>query len=96
MTMSIAALRSRVVRRVEVTPDAQTLLLYRDPGTIERLPFATIVSVTSEAAQGGWSRDPAELLVLTMRGGHTVRHALPDDADTPGIVTDLRTLLKAP
>jgi hypothetical protein len=87
--MLATALRSRVVRRVEVSSDGATLILYRDPGTVERITFADLTDARSERAQGGWSRDPADVLVLALRSGER-RYTLPDDADTPGIVADLR------
>lgn len=92
LAMLTAALRSRVVRRVEVTADRRELLLYRDPGVVERVAFADVTAIGSERPAGGWSRDPAEDLVLSLRAGAERRYALPDDADTPGIVSDLRSL----
>lgn len=88
-----AALRSRVVRCVAVDGLRRSLRLYRDPGTSEVIALADVAAVSSEVPAGGWSRDPAEDLVLAMRDGSTRRYGLPDDADTPGIVRDLVTLL---
>lgn len=93
LAMLTAALRSRVVRRVEVTADRRDLLLYRDPGEIERVAFVDVTAIRSERPAGGWSRDPAEDLVLSLHAGAERRYALPDDADTPGIVSDLRPLV---
>lgn len=84
--MVVAALRSRAVYRVELTPDA--LLVHRDPGVIDRFPLAD-VTASSEPTPGGWSRDPAETLVITARDGAQTRYRLPDDAHTPGIVDDI-------
>lgn len=93
LAMALTAARSRVVRRVEVTRDRAALLLYRDPGAVERFAFADVASARSERNAGGWSRDPAEDLVLTLRRGGERRFTLPDDADTSGIVGDLIPLL---
>ncbi len=93
IAMLAAAVSARVVRRVEVTADRTGLLLYRDPGVVERVALADVTAIKSEPNAGGWSRDPAEDLVLTLRAGGESRYALPDDADTPGIVSDLRPLV---
>lgn len=91
VVMLVAAALSRTVRRVEV--NGACLKLYRDPAAIEEHPRETIVSFASEAAQGGWSRDPSERLVVTFKNGTALRCDLPDDADTPGIVRDLTAWL---
>lgn len=93
LAMAGAASGSRVVRRVEVRGGA--LRLARDPGATEVFPLGDIATAASEPAAGGWSRDPAETLVLTLRGGETRRFTLPDDADTPGVVRDLEEHLAA-
>ena len=87
----VAAAFSRTVRRVEVS--GACLKLYRDPAAIEEHPREALASVATEAARGGWSRDPSERLVLTFKNGTTRRYDLPDDADTPGIVRDLTAWL---
>ncbi len=87
VVMLVAVALSRTVRRVEV--NGACLKLYRDPAAIEEHPRETLAGFASEAAQGGWSRDPSERLVLTFKNGTTRRYDLPDDADTPGIVRDL-------
>ena len=89
--MIVAALRARTVYRVEV---ANThLVLWRDPGVAERFPLTALRAVASEAHPGGWSRDPSERLVLTLTDGTARRFTLHDEADTPGIVRDLRASL---
>lgn len=93
LVMAASALRSRVTRRVEMRGDE--LLLYQDPGRVERVVLRRISAVRCEPASGGWSRDPAEILVLSRDDGTTSRHELPDDADTPGIVRDIVTRLEA-
>ena len=93
LAMAGAAVGSRVVRRVEVRGGA--LRLARDPGAMEAFPLGDVAAATSEPAAGGWSREPAETLVLTLRGGETRRFTLPDDADTPGVVRDLEEHLAA-
>ncbi len=84
--MTLAALRSRVVRRVEIR--AEVLHLARDPGVVDAFPFSSITTMESEAPVGGWSRDPAEVMVLRLRDARVLRYVLPDDADTPAIVRD--------
>lgn len=91
LAMAAAALRSRVVRRVEVRDGA--LHLARDPGAVDVFPLGDIVGAASAPTSGGWSRDPAETLVLHLRNERTLRFQLPDDADTPGIVGDLTARL---
>lgn len=84
--MIAAALRSRTTYRVELTTDS--LRVHRDPGVVETFSLAD-VTVRAEPVVGGWSRTPAERLVVTDRAGRTTRFALPDDAHTPGIVDDI-------
>jgi hypothetical protein len=91
LVMTVLIGTSRTVRRVTV--HGGVLHLQRDPSTVESFPFDTIVATTSEPTVGGWSRDPAETLVLHLRDGRVLRYNLPDDADTPGIVHDLNKLL---
>lgn len=93
VAMSVAALRSRVVWKVSVDHEARALLLHRDPGAVERVALADIAAVSSEAPMGGWSANPAERLVVTPRDGAAKRYQLLDEADTPGIVRDLRRCL---
>lgn len=93
LVMAASAWRSRITRRVEVRDD--DLLLYRDPGRVERVTLRRIAAVRCEPASGGWSRDPADILVLSRDDGTTSRYELPDDADTPGIVRDVVTRLEA-
>lgn len=95
LVMLVSALSSKIVRRVEVTEDRDRLLLHRDPGVTDVIALSDLVGVCSEAHVGGWSRDPAEDLVLTRRDGAALRYAFPDDADTPGIVSDLRAHLRS-
>ncbi len=85
----VAAVSSRVVRRVALDHGLSAVRLYRDPGAVEVLPLGAIAALGSEPAVGGWSRDPSERLVVTLRDGTVRRYTLPDDADTPGIATDL-------
>ena len=89
------ALASRVVRRVSYDPRARTLRLDRDPGATDVLPFHTLDRLASVAPVGGWSRDPSERLVVTLRDGTVRGYTLPDDADTPAIVAELETALGA-
>lgn len=93
--MVAAAVRSRVVRRVEFSPDGERLVLHRDPGALESFPVGDLVGARSDAPSGGWSRDPSDVLVLALRDGSERRYALPDDADTPGIVRDITARLGA-
>lgn len=93
LAMTAAALRSRVVRRVEVRGGA--LHLARDPDTSEVFPFAEVTAMESEPAAGGWSRDPAEVMVLRLRDGRVLRYVLPDDADTPAIARDFAERARA-
>ncbi len=95
VVMLVSALRSRVARRVEVSADGRALLVYRDPGVVERLALGEVTTARSEPHAGGWSRDPAGDLVVVLRDGATRRYGLPDDADTPGIARDLVTHLDA-
>jgi hypothetical protein len=96
LVMLAVALTSRVARRVEVTADRAWLLVHRDPGVTERIALVDLVDARGERHSGGWSRDPAEDLLLTERDGVTRRYVLPDDADTPGIVRDLLAHLGDP
>ncbi len=93
VAMAVAALRSRVVWKVSVDHGSRALLLHRDPGAVERFALADLASVASEPPLGGWSANPAERLVLTLRDGAAHRYTLLDEADTPGIVKDLRRCL---
>ena len=83
-------IRDRVYR-VEVANTA--LVLWRDPGVAERFALRALRAAASEPHPGGWSRDPSERLVLSLSDGTTRRFTLHDEADTPGIVRDLRALL---
>lgn len=89
--MIAAALRARTVYRVEVS--AAEVVLWRDPGVSERFARERVRAVVSAPVQGGWSRDPSEDLVLTLDHGASRRFSLHDEADTPGIVRDLREIL---
>lgn len=80
--MAVAALRSEVVRRVELPAGEGALVLRRDPGVTERLRLADVAGFAAEMPRGGWSRDPSPLLVVTTRDGAARRFALPDDCDT--------------
>ena len=91
--MLASALSSRVARRVEVVPANGALMVYRDPATVETFALTDLAEARSELPPGGWSRDPAEDLVLVLRDGTTRRFSLPDEADTPAIVRDLLTHL---
>lgn len=95
LVMFLSAITSKIVRRVEVSNDRTRLLLLRDPGVIDDFALADLVDARSESHLGGWSRDPADDLVLARRDGATLRYALPDDADTHGIVSDLRGYLES-
>lgn len=92
LAMAAAALRSRVVRRVELRGDL--LLLVRDPGQTERWPLGEIRLAKAEHPVGGWSREPADVLVLSARDHRTCRYTLPDDADTSGIANDINEALR--
>lgn len=92
VSMAIAALRSRVVWKVCVDREKGELLLFRDPGVVDRVGLDTVVGVSSQARLGGWSADPSERLVLSLREGISRRYELLDEADTPGIVRDLNEL----
>ncbi len=91
--MLASALSSRVARRVEVVPAAGSLVVYRDPAAVETFALTDLAEARSELPGGGWSRDPAEDLVLVLRNGAVRRFSLPDEADTPAIVRDLRAHL---
>lgn len=90
LALAVAALRSRVVWRVTLDPAAGTLRIDRDPAAVERWALADILEVRAVPVVGGWSRDPAERLVLRLRDGSEREFALPDDALTSGIVGDIR------
>jgi hypothetical protein len=92
--MLTTALSSRVARRVEVVPANRSLVVHRDPAAVETFALADLAEARSELPPGGWSRDPAEDLVLVLRDGTTRRFSLPDEADTPAIVRDLVTHLE--
>jgi hypothetical protein len=89
----IAALRSRVVWRVTLDRAASELRIERDPDAVDRWRLSEIAEVRALPVAGGWSRDPSERLVLSLSDGTTRRFTLHDEADTPGIVRDLRALL---
>jgi hypothetical protein len=87
--MAIAALRSRVVWRVALDRSAGELRIDRDPGEAERWPLRDIAGACAQPVAGGWSRDPAERLVLSLRGGDERVFSMPDDALTTGIAADI-------
>lgn len=91
----IAALRSREVWRVTIDRGASELRIDRDPDATERWSLVDIVDARPSPVAGGWSRDPAERLLLRMRDGGERVFALPDDALTEGIARDIREALSA-
>lgn len=88
----VAIFAGRTVRRVVVDRASRALVLHRDPHATERYPLKSLRALSSEPTVGGWSRDPAERLVLSLDDGRVLKWDLPDDADTPGIVKDLEVL----
>lgn len=93
LVMCGAALRSRVVRALTFSEDWSSLIFFQDPASMNSVALVDIVTATSETATGGWSRDPADVLVLTLRDGSIRRFELPDDADTPAIASEIRSRL---
>lgn len=89
----VAAFRSRTVWRVTLDAAARELRLDRDPDAQERWTFEELTDAGVEPVVGGWSRDPADRLVLRARDGRRVVYALPDDALTTGIAKDIRKAL---
>ena len=88
--MVIAALRSRVAWRVVLDRADRAVRVHRDPDVVETFALDALDDVRHEPAVGGWSRDPAERLVLVAKGASPRSFTLPDDAHTPGIVDDIR------
>ncbi len=93
VALAVAALRSRAVWRVTLDHQARALGVDRDPDVSERWLFADIASAEAVPVAGGWSRDPSDRLVLRLRDGRSLTLALPDDALTEGIVSDIRAAL---
>jgi len=89
--MLVAALRARTVYRVEVSSDE--LIVWRDPGVAEHFALASVRAADSAPAEGGWSRDPSDDLVLTLDGAPPRRFTMHDEADTTGVARDLTALL---
>ncbi len=86
----VAAFRSRTAWRVRLDRSLGELRVDRDPGVCDAYPLRDLTSVDTEAVAGGWSRDPAEVLVLRLSDGRVHRVRLPDDALTTGIADDIR------
>lgn len=84
---------SKTVRYISVRPAARSLRLHPDSGDIVEIPLDQIAAVQSAPVFGGYSRDPAEQLVVTLRDGTSRTFRLPDEADTPAIADDLRKAL---
>lgn len=84
---------SRTVRRVVVLTETHAVALHPDAGATVVIPLGQIASVRSAPVFGGYSRDPAEQLVVTLRDGSSRSFQLPDEADTPAIAEDLRKTL---
>lgn len=93
VVLVVAALRSRTVWRVTLDREAKVLRIERDPDVTERWPFTELASAEAVPVSGGWSRDPADRLRLRMRDGRELTLALPDDALTTGIASDIRGAL---
>jgi|JI10StandDraft_1071094.scaffolds.fasta_scaffold505136_1 hypothetical protein len=93
VALVVAALRSRTVWRVTLDHRAGVLGVDRDPDVTERWPFTDLASAEAVPVAGGWSRDPADRLVLRLRDGQSLAFTLPDDALTEGIVSDIRAAL---
>jgi len=93
VALVVAALRSRSVWRVTLDHAGKALSVDRDVDVTERWPFGDLVSAEAVAVAGGWSRDPSDRLVLRMRDGRSLSFALPDDAETVGIASDIRAAL---
>lgn len=93
VVLVVSALRSRTVWRVTLDRDAMVLRVDRDPDVTERWAFADLASAEAVPVSGGWSRDPADRLLLRTRGGRETTLTLPDDALTVGIVRDIQGAL---
>ncbi|MBI5517996.1 MAG: hypothetical protein HY909_29760 [Deltaproteobacteria bacterium] len=93
VVMLVAVVLGRTVHRVSIEGDR--LKLHRDPNHLDVYPLEAVKAFTSEPVVGGWSRDPSERLVLHLADGSRRAYALPDEADTPGIVRDLEALRRA-
>jgi hypothetical protein len=89
ISMIAEALRSRIARRVEFSPDKTAIHITRDPGTIDKILLFEVQKVQTESPSGGWSRDPSDVLVIVCFNGEIRRYTFPDDADSPGIAADI-------
>lgn len=93
VALVVAALRSRAAWRVTLDHAGKVLSVDRDVDATERWAFGDLVSAEAIPVAGGWSRDPADRLVLQLRDGRSLAFTLPDDARTEGIASDIRAAL---
>ncbi len=92
--LAIVALRSRVIWRITLDRTADELRIDRDPDAVERWKLTDLSDARAVPVAGGWSRDPAERLMLQLLDGREQLFSLPDDALTEGIAGDIRGALR--